>query len=37
MPAKEEYSCKVGNTLAKIANFFPWLLHRKGRFRYLNP
>jgi C1A family cysteine protease len=28
--------CKIGNGLVKIGNFFAWLLHRKGRFFYLN-
>jgi len=29
--------CPIGNGLAKLANFFPWMLHRKGRFNYMNP
>lgn len=29
--------CQVGNGFAKIANLIPWILHRKGRFYYLNP
>jgi hypothetical protein len=29
--------CKVGGTVAKIANLIPWLLHRNGRFFYMNP
>jgi hypothetical protein len=29
--------CIVGNTTAKIMNFLPWLLNRKGRFFYRNP
>jgi C1A family cysteine protease len=29
--------CKVGNSSARILNFFLWLCHRKGRFYYLNP
>lgn len=29
--------CKVGNSVAKVASFIAKLLHRKGRFYYLNP
>jgi hypothetical protein len=29
--------CNHGKTWAKIFSFVPWLLHRKGRFYYLNP
>jgi hypothetical protein len=28
--------CVYGRTIAKIMNFFPWVLHRKGRFAYFN-
>jgi hypothetical protein len=29
--------CSVGNNSAKISNLLPWILHRKGRFYYMNP
>lgn len=29
--------CKVGNTASRLLNLLPWLLHRKGRFYYLDP
>lgn len=29
--------CPTGNGTAKVMNFLPWLLHRTGRFYYLNP
>lgn len=35
-PEPEPSPCKRGNTIAKIMNFIPWLLRRKGRFYYLN-
>ena len=28
--------CALGKAIAKLMNFFAWLLHRKGRFYYLN-
>jgi hypothetical protein len=37
IPPPTPSPCKVGKTFAKIGSFFPWLLHRKGRFFYLNP
>lgn len=36
-PAPSPSDCIVGNTIAKILNIFPFLLHRRGRFYYLNP
>lgn len=35
-PEPNPSPCTIGNGLAKIGNFFAWLLHRKGRFYYLN-
>lgn len=35
-PEPEPSPCKRGNAIAKIMNFIPWLLRRKGRFYYLN-
>ena len=29
--------CPVGKGTAKILNFVPWVLHRKGRMFYMNP
>lgn len=29
--------CPVGNGAAKVLNFVPWALHRKGRIYYMNP
>jgi len=29
--------CNHGKAWAKIFNFVPWLLHRRGRFYYMNP
>lgn len=29
--------CKVGKGSAKVVNFILWILHRKGRFYYMNP
>jgi hypothetical protein len=29
--------CGTGKTAAKIIDIIPWLLHRKGRFYYMNP
>jgi hypothetical protein len=36
-PAPVPSPCPIGNSAAKISNFFPWVLHRKGRFYYMNP
>lgn len=29
--------CEVGIGASNLMNFFPWLLRRRGRFRYMNP
>lgn len=36
-PDPKPSPCKVGKAFAKISNLVPWLLHRKGRFFYMNP
>jgi len=36
-PEPTPSDCTRGNTIAKVMNFIPWLLRRKGRFYYLNP
>lgn len=36
-PQPSPSPCKYGRGIAKFLNFWVWLLHRKGRFYYLNP
>ena len=35
-PGPTPSPCSVGNGVAVIMNFFPWILGRKGRFYYMN-
>lgn len=35
-PSPTPSPCVFGKTIARIMNFFPWLFHRKGRFKYMN-
>jgi len=30
-------NCEVGGAMSKLMNFLPWLLGRRGRFKYMNP